>query len=334
MSLFPRDSRTPVTSPTASGNIGMDPHISSSLFHDWCENFRSLFGLLRARQCPFFYVCTHQFNVLFRAAGIGGVEEIHALMTPTTKGLRDILRRDDIQFSMPLRKSSHGEMNQPENSGTSTIVNNDADDDDGDDEDEDNEDDWISNIELHSNLRSKLEAERLQDGGQGTSQGSYHDSLILIEDTETQGLFNWLMNSKLCISNTGPLAGIPPTLLSPVAFHGATLRPLKVRQGILKQDGENLYSLEVQGPILPHSVVSLMNLLQTGDYKTIFSVVASTKPFAAFQSEKSGASAFGKENLSDCGLDSKALDLFCSSQSFPTTTNEINFNNGSFYFGS
>ena len=47
-------------------------------------------------------------------------------------------------------------MNQPENSGTSTIVNNDADDDDGDDEDEDNEDDWISNIELHSNLRSKL----------------------------------------------------------------------------------------------------------------------------------------------------------------------------------
>jgi len=74
----------------------------------------------------------------------------------------------------------------------------------------------------------RREAERLQDGGQGTSQGSYHDSLILIEDTETQGLFNWLMNSKLCISNTGPLAGIPPTLLSPVAFHGATLRPLKV----------------------------------------------------------------------------------------------------------
>jgi len=102
MSLFPRDSRTPVTSPTASGNIGMDPHISSSLFHDWCENFRSLFGLLRARQCPFFYVCTHQFNVLFRAAGIGGVEEIHALMTPTTKGLRDILRRDGKKLTIKI----------------------------------------------------------------------------------------------------------------------------------------------------------------------------------------------------------------------------------------
>ena len=98
LSLFPRDSRVPLTSPTGSSNIGMDPNISSVLLNDWCESFRSLFGLLRARQCPYFYVCTHQFNVLFRAAGIGGVAEIHALMTPTTRGLREILRRDGILF--------------------------------------------------------------------------------------------------------------------------------------------------------------------------------------------------------------------------------------------
>ena len=72
------------------------------------------------------------------------------------------------------------------------------------------------------------EAERLQDGGQGTSQGSYSDSLLLIEGVEIQGLFNWLLNTKLCLSSTGPLAGIPPTLFSPVAFHHSTLRPLKV----------------------------------------------------------------------------------------------------------
>ena len=72
------------------------------------------------------------------------------------------------------------------------------------------------------------EAERLQDGGQGTSQGSYSDSLLLIEGVEIQGLFNWLLNTKLCLSSTGPLAGIPPTLFSPIAFHHATLRPLKV----------------------------------------------------------------------------------------------------------
>jgi len=319
----------------------MDPHISSCLVNDWCENFRSLFGLLRARQCPYFYVCTHQFHVLFRAAGVGAVEETHALMTPTTKGLRDILRRDDIKFSMPLRKSCHDETYQGSLNSATTGKNhnNDVDDDEGgDDDDEDYEDQWITDIGLHSNLRSKLEAERLQDGGQGTSQGSYHDSLILIEDVETQALFNWLMNSKLCLSSTGPLAGIPPTLLSPVAFHGATLRPLKVRQGLLKQDGENLYSLEVQGAVLPHCVVALMNLLQTADYKTMSTVVSSSKPFADFHSGNpgAGASAFGKESLSDCGLDAKTLDLFCSSQPFPTTNanREINFKNGSFYFDS
>ncbi len=59
-------------------------------------------------------------------------------------------------------------------------------------------------------------------------QGTYSDSLLLVQGVETQGLFNWLMTSKLNVSNTGPLAGVPPTLLAPVAFHGATLRPLRV----------------------------------------------------------------------------------------------------------
>lgn len=95
LSLFPRDTRAPITS-TSTVQIGMDSSISNCLINDWCESFRSLFGLLRARQCPFFYVCTHQFTVLFRAAGIGGVAEIHALFTPTTRGLRDVLRKEGI----------------------------------------------------------------------------------------------------------------------------------------------------------------------------------------------------------------------------------------------
>ena len=98
LSLFPRDTRAPVTTPNASVHIGLDAGISACMVADWSESFRSLFGLLRARQCPFFYVCTHQFNVLFRAAGIGGVAETHALMTPTTRGLREILRREGIYY--------------------------------------------------------------------------------------------------------------------------------------------------------------------------------------------------------------------------------------------
>nr|CAG4651139.1 EOG090X09DI [Simocephalus serrulatus]SVE94356.1 EOG090X09DI [Simocephalus serrulatus] len=330
LSLFPRDARAPVTSTTTS-QIGMDPHISNCMINDWCESFRSLFGLLRARQCPFFYVCTHQFTVLFRAAGIGGVPEIHALLTPTTRGLRDNLKKEDISFSMPLKKSGQDQpnsVNDDDDAKESTRVEDmDPDDEDCDEDD----DDWINDIGLHSNLRSKLEAERLQDGGQGTSQGTYSDSLLLIEGVETQGLFNWLLNSKLCLSSTGPLAGIPPTLFSPVAFHQATLRPLKARQGFLKQDGENLYSIEVQGPLLPHSMVSLMKLLQSSDFTAVWTVSSGTKPFASFASSTSATSAFGKESLSDCGLDRASLDLFCSSQ-LPPTTSEVRFQDGCFYF--
>nr|CAG4650307.1 EOG090X09DI [Sida crystallina] len=231
LSTFPRDTPVPVNSSSLSVNIGVDPKIASSLLNDWCESFRSLFGLLRARQCPFFYVLTHQFSILFRAAGIGGVAETHALLTPTTKGLREVIRAEDIAFSMPLRKNMQTtDSAESANRVDQSNENQEHDEDEGpdDDDEDDNEEEWINNIGLHSNLRSKLEAERLQDGGQGTTQGSYSDSLLLIEGVETQGLFNWLMTTKLCISNTGPLAGVPPTLLAPIAFHGATLRPLKV----------------------------------------------------------------------------------------------------------
>nr|SVE73674.1 EOG090X09DI [Daphnia atkinsoni] len=331
LSLFPRDTRTPITS-TSSVQIGMDSSVSDYLVNDWRESFRSLFGLLRARQCPFFYVCTHQFTILFRAAGIGGVAEIHALFTPTTRGLRDVLRNEDISYTMPLKKSGQDQQIATANNDEDDEIK-DADkiDDLGDEDCDEDDTDWINDIGLHSNLRSKLEAERLQDGGQGTSQGTYSDSLLLIEGVETQGLFNWLLNSKLCLSSTGPLAGIPPTLFSPVAFHQATLRPLKARQGFLKQDGENLYSVEVQGPILPHSLVSLMKLLQSDDFTAVCTVLASTKPFASFQSPTAATSAFGKESLSDCGLDGASLDLFCSSQ-LPSSANEIRFQDGSFHF--
>nr|CAG4637914.1 EOG090X09DI [Chydorus sphaericus] len=152
LSLFPRDVKT---SSLSTLHVGMDPSISNCLINDWCESFRSLFGLLRARQCPYFYVCTHQFNVLFRAAGIGGVEETHALLTPTTRGLRDILQREDITFSMPLKKKDlSGTDGTNLSSATDSAAKEELDDDEEEEEEEDDE--WINDIGLHSNLRSKL----------------------------------------------------------------------------------------------------------------------------------------------------------------------------------
>ena len=45
---------------------------------------------------------------------------------------------------------------------------------------------------------------------------------------ESQALFNYLINCRNCVSSSGAQAGIPPTLLAPVGFTGATMKALKV----------------------------------------------------------------------------------------------------------
>jgi hypothetical protein len=52
---------------------------------------------------------------------------------------------------------------------------------------------------------------------------------VLISGSDALEFFTFLVNSKaFLISAGGTFAGIPPTILSPVAFHGATLKTLKV----------------------------------------------------------------------------------------------------------
>ena len=53
------------------------------------------------------------------------------------------------------------------------------------------------------------------------------ESLALVEGLECQSLLNYLLNAKLVAGKDQ----LPPTLLAPVAYHGATLRSLRVRAG-------------------------------------------------------------------------------------------------------
>nr|CAG4641021.1 EOG090X09DI [Eulimnadia texana] len=306
--LYPRNTVSSVSSSSQSCTIGLDEKIAQTLANDWCESLRSLFGLLRARQCPFFYVCCPQFTILFRAAGIGGINETHALLTPSTKGLRENLNSEDIVFSMPLQRKK-----------TSDSLNDDASHSESETEDE-IEDDWIKNIEIQPNLRLQLEAERRKDGGQSTTLGSGSDSLLLVQGVETQGLFNWLLSTKICTPSSGPLVGIPPTLIAPVAFHNATLRPLKTRQAVVKQDGQSMFSLELLGPILPSSFSSLCQLFGSMDFTVTAATLSGTEPFTRVRTEDPSAcvtSAFNKESLSDCGLEPQVLEIFCAAQVSP-----------------
>lgn len=83
---------------TSNTTIVNNIAIKEALYKEWSESFRSLFHLLRARQCPYFYVCANNFTVLFRAAGICGISEAHALLTPTTRGFRESLKQEGIKI--------------------------------------------------------------------------------------------------------------------------------------------------------------------------------------------------------------------------------------------
>nr|XP_019959395.1 PREDICTED: protein downstream neighbor of son homolog [Paralichthys olivaceus] len=68
--------------------------LQQSLMSEWSVSLSSLYSLLKARQCPYFYLCSYQFTVLFRAAGLGESSTITALITPTTRGLREAMKAE------------------------------------------------------------------------------------------------------------------------------------------------------------------------------------------------------------------------------------------------
>ncbi|MBZ3889393.1 Protein downstream neighbor of Son [Sciurus carolinensis] len=184
--LFPRigadRKMTGKTSPWSS-----DETVQHILMSDWSVSFTSLYNLLKTKLCPYFYVCTYQFTVLFRAAGFAGSSVITALISPTTRGLREAMKNEGIEFSLPLieesdqKKKAHG-----------------------------------TSMEL-GDRKEKHEVQ----------MDHRPESVVLVKGVNTFTLLNFLINCKSLVATSGAQAGLPPTLLSPVAFRGATMQMLK-----------------------------------------------------------------------------------------------------------
>lgn len=144
-------------------------------------------------------------------------------------------------------------------------------------------------------------------------------STVLIEGIEINALYNFLINCKSATSVTGPFADIPPTLLAPVAFHGASLNSLKIRENKVHSEDANYYSLELSGPILPSTIHNLFEISPPENNMTItFNTTKTTEPFSKLKTKERksdlvnmGAIVFRKENLSDCGLLPNVLKHFC-----------------------
>ncbi|XP_023294878.2 protein downstream neighbor of son homolog [Lucilia cuprina] len=354
MTLFPRNSRD-------NTGITLGERERKSLAEDWDYSFRGLFQLLRARQCAYFYLCANTFTVLFRAAGTGGRAEIHALMSPTTRGMRQALRQEGIEYTMPLKKDGGSGLNKSvdgeDSNSNNTLQNgetikleaneaeNEGEEKNEDDEDED--DDWLESLEVDAKEIRKIQtAHQRKIKAQEMSEDFSDNSLVLIEGVECQGFFSFLLNAKSTISTVGRLAGVPPTLLAPVAFPKATMQHLNTRSSKVRMDGVDYFSIEVKGIIMPSFLPYVCQLL--GETKDTFSAtLASTTNTLAFskatqklledsagQSQAQNADdeeqkpldddneageVFGKENLSDCGLQACVVENMCRTGHFAVT---------------
>ena len=110
---------------------------------------------MKSNECPYFYVLTHSFIVMFKAENIGTSSgEMHAILTPSTKGLRQALA--DITFTMPLSTKDINQANTSdlansmEQSDRSNILSEKADSTSNNEEN----DSGIKNAKVDSNSNS------------------------------------------------------------------------------------------------------------------------------------------------------------------------------------
>lgn len=336
LDLYPRSSGKVA----ATSFMATNEDVKQALYNEWKESFRSLFQLLRALHCPYFYVCANTFTCIFRAAGVCGVTEPCALIAPTTSGLRQALRQEDVEFTMPLRPDSRKRLNMSDeerakNSSFDSCYDtmdekytSDGNVEKKEDEDDDDPDQFLSQMGFETEVIKKINITQARiTHSAESSVDSAAESLVLVRGADAQALFNFLLNCKSIVSPTGPFAGVPPTLLSPTAFHGGTLQSLKVRENTIHSDSNKYYSIELRGPILPTAVHTLFNVLKASSSAQFSATFAHHQPTLAFswaaasiaedESTKENepnhfAKAFNKENLSDCGISESMLQHFCS----------------------
>uniref|UniRef100_A0A8C4LC88 Downstream neighbor of SON n=1 Tax=Equus asinus asinus TaxID=83772 RepID=A0A8C4LC88_EQUAS len=199
-----------------------DEALQDILMSDWSVSFTSLYNLLKTKLCPYFYVCTYQFTILFRAAGLAGNDVITALISPTTRGLREAMKNEGIEFSLPLikengqeKKASRTSLGHEEEQAMS-------------DEDEEESFSWLEEMGVQDKIKKPdILSIRLRKEKHEVQMDHRPESVVLVKGMNTFTLLNFLINCKSLIATSGPQAGLPPTLLSPIAFRGATMQMLK-----------------------------------------------------------------------------------------------------------
>ncbi|KAK3585598.1 hypothetical protein CHS0354_036785 [Potamilus streckersoni] len=312
VSLFPRI--VPETKVSQITTFLMENDIQMKLRADWEESFTSVFHQLRSGLCAYFYLCTHLFTVLFLGQ-MDSQSKMAAMVTPTTRGFRELLQNEGIFFTMPLDKRilDKSRKESTENQGIETeSKSEEAEDKDrtcapkGEDinasakEERDSDEEgelleahegaslWLESIGLDKSEFPSLDPRKVKLQREGFQiVDNRPESLVFMDGADVQALFNFLLNYRSCTATSGPQAGIPPTILAPSAFKGACLRAHKVKYTTANQtmvDGKATIAhiAEITGPILPDNTNSLVNLLHTTQKRNFGMVFHSHEPTAAF----------------------------------------------------
>ncbi|CAJ1086971.1 protein downstream neighbor of son homolog [Xyrichtys novacula] len=336
-----------------------DAALQKSLMSEWSVSLSSLYGLLKARLCPYFYLCSYQFTVLFRAASLGGSGSITALISPTTRGLREAMKAEGIEFSLPLvderRKSreqnltahqkvgdeqmekaqecselKEGDSCQGGGEGESCRYDN-------EDEDDDGSFSWLEEIGVQDKIKKPGSIMiQLRKEGHTVSLDHKPESVVCVEGSHTFSLINFLINCKSLVATAGSQAGLPPTLLAPVAFRGAAMQTLKARSVNVKSQVGTTYqsisSLEITGPILPsslHAVTTLLRPAQKGNFSATLYTHAPTAVMNTHGNKQQCAG--GSVDLSSCGLHPTSVQQLKQPPSLgKTALTHINMNNYSY----
>ncbi|EMP32268.1 Protein downstream neighbor of son like protein [Chelonia mydas] len=297
-----------------------DETLQQVLMSEWSVSFTSLYNLLKAKLCPYFYVCTYQFTVLFRAAGLAGSDVITAVVSPTTRGLREAMRNEGIEFSLPLVEETRSKTQKNSETNLDTEVNSPEtgkNTEDGEEQgvSDDESFSWLEEMGVQDQIK-KPDAISIQLRKEKNEVQVDHkpESVALVKGTNTFMLLNFLINCKSLVAAAGPQAGLPPTLLSPVAFRGATMQTLKARSINVKTPVHSCYndifSLEITGPVMPHCLHTLTMLLKSAQKGAFSAVLYTHEPTAVFNTniERILNKETTCKDLTKCGLHLKTLD--------------------------
>ncbi|CAN8017500.1 unnamed protein product [Ixodes persulcatus] len=293
--LFPRQGGPGGKDQGTAPSFFADPSgaARASLQADWSQSFRSLYQLVRARQCPFFYACAPGFTVLFRAAGVAGIPDLHALVTPTTRGLRQALREEG-EGVLPWCANR---LCPPEGtrgpSGGPRVLSGGP-----------RKDLRLLRKDLGRTSgsfgRSSGSFGRTSEGPQVPLEGLWEDlgraRGLPLAHLYTPFTPKLTVRSKLCTCRTKQL---------PLSTHLTSLSALGYRWGV-NESGHFLFSRQ--------GLCTLFgNTQEGGAFSLVTAPHAPTAAFNAFQPRTTATpAAFATEALKDCGLPSTFVQQLCS----------------------